>query len=76
MHRTLIATVLAGFLGATAPSGLLDRLWDLISVFWSDSATADAGLGWDSDGGASPIQNTQARVGCTFDPNGRCLPQP
>lgn len=96
MHRTLTATVLAGFLIATAPSGLLGQLWDLLSAFWAtDCATTDSGCGWDPNGGdtstsgegdegrgwdpnggESPMQNTQAKLGCTFDPDGRCLPKP
>jgi hypothetical protein len=96
MHRTLTATVLAGFLIATAPSGLFDHFWDLLSTFWdtacvttdegcgwdpnggdtSTSDEGDAGRGWDPNGGESQLQNTQAKVGCTFDPDGRCTPKP
>lgn len=74
MHRTLIATVLAGFLGATAPSSLLDHLWNLVSVFWGDTATTDAGLGWDPDGGGTPNDGEHSDEGLGWDPDGGASP--
>ncbi len=70
MHRTLIATVLAGFLSAAAPASLLDHLWNLISAFWSDTATTDAGLGWDPSGGGTPTDGKQSDEGLGWDPSG------
>lgn len=67
MHRTLTATVLAGFLMATAPSSFLENLWNLLSVFWGDSTTTDAALGWDPDGG---IDGRHSDEGLGWDPNG------
>jgi hypothetical protein len=74
MHRTLIATVLAGFLSATAPSSLLDHLWHLVSVFWGDTATTDAGLGWDPDGGDTSTGGGQGDEGRGWDPDGGASP--
>jgi len=91
MHRTLVATVLAGFLAAAAPSSLFDQFWNLVASLWTDSAFSDAGCGWDpngrctpaeepgsrpTDSGSNPIENTQAKAGCGWDPNGGCIPKP
>ena len=87
MHRTLLATVLTGFLAVTAPTSLLDRLWLLVSSFWNSPLETDIGCGWDPNGGCKPtqqsggqeevggaLQHAEAKIGCGWDPNGRCNP--
>ena len=87
MHRTLVATVLSGFLAVTAPSSLLERLWFLVSSFWDSPLESDIGCGWDPNGGCKPTQQSQgqeevggqfqraeAESGCGWDPNGGCKP--
>lgn len=86
MHRTLITTVLVGFLSAAAPSSLFDQIWGLVASLWTDSPSSDAGCGWDPNGRCAPpegteswlgpIENSQAKAGCGWDPNGGCLPKP
>jgi hypothetical protein len=83
MHRTLIATVLVGFLSAATPSSLLDQIWSLMASLWTESPSSDAGCGWDpngrcwpADSGSKPIENTQTKAGCGWDPNGGCIPKP
>lgn len=70
MHRTLTATVLAGFLIAAAPSSFLGNLWNLLSVFWGDSPTIDVGCGWDPDGRSTPCDTDKADARLGWDPDG------
>jgi hypothetical protein len=92
MHRTLIATVLVGFLSAAAPSSLLDQFWRLVASLWTDSLSSDIGCGWDPNGRCTsiritgdgsetynasvPVQNAKGDEGCGWDPNGGCKPLP
>ena len=70
MHRTLAAMALVALLGATAPSSLLDRLWSLLSSFWSSTTlNSDEGIGWDPNGGTAPPR-TQSDEGIGWDPDG------
>jgi hypothetical protein len=72
MHRTLFAITLAASLLITTPSGLLARLWDLISEPSDASASTvlqKEGPGLDPDGLAAPPPRTEAGPG--LDPDGR-----
>ena len=70
MHRTLAAMALVALLGAAAPSSLLDRLWSLLSSFWSSTLNSDVGIGWDPNGGHTPPTGTQSDEGVGWDPYG------
>jgi hypothetical protein len=63
MHRTLITTVLVGFLSAAAPSSLLDQFWNLVASLWTDSLSSDAGCGWDPYGSCTSLQGKQGITG-------------
>ncbi len=74
MHRTLVATALVAFLGFTTPSGLLDRLWLLLSSSWSVSGSGDLGCTFDPNGGCAPSAGDQNDAGLGWDPNGGASP--
>jgi hypothetical protein len=68
MHRTLFALVLAAYLFATDPSGVLARFWGRGET--PVSATLEkTGPGLDPNGAAAPVRATKAGPG--LDPDGR-----
>jgi hypothetical protein len=73
MRRTLSAVALTAALVTTAPPGLFDRLWTLLSPVWP---AWKAGCEGDPNGMCSPAPRPQTEAGCEWDPNGMCNPTP
>ena len=78
MRRTLVALSLTASL-ATAPAGLLERFWTLLSALWDDPPAVHqpqtkAGCGMDPDGLCQPTPRPQIDGGCGMDPSGLCQP--
>lgn len=65
MRRSFLAMAVTASL-VSAPSGLFDPIWSLLSSFWETKI----GCEWDPNGRCLP----QAKIGCELDPDGRCLP--
>lgn len=68
MHRTLFALVLAAYLFATDPSGVLARFWGRGEAPAS-TTLEKAGPGLDPNGAAAPARATEEGPG--LDPSGR-----
>ncbi len=67
MRRSFLAMALTASLVSTAPSGLFDPIWTLLSSLWG----AKAGCEWDPNGRCLPAP----KIGCGMDPDGHCLPE-
>ncbi len=81
MRRTFAAAALTASLVTTAPPGLFDRLWALLSPLWDASPTlpahppqTKAGCGMDPFGACNDALPPQTDEGCGADPFGLCNP--
>jgi hypothetical protein len=81
MRRTFAAVALTAALVTTAPPGLFDRLWALLSRIWDSSPSAPTqppqtkeGCGGDPNGLCKPASQPQSDEGCGWDPSGLCKP--
>lgn len=71
MHRTVLALTLTASFLTLAPSGLLSRLWELVSGRPETPASRiqlKEGPGWDPSGLAAPLPQSEA--GGEWDPSG------
>jgi hypothetical protein len=81
MRRTLAAVALTASLVTTAPPGLFDRLWVLLSPLWDAAPSlpahlpqTKAGCGMDAFGGCNGATEPQTDAGCGAGPFGSCDP--